>query len=340
MLTGLEASTVLIQSPDVVKVSKGGTVKFRCDLQSSNSNYTVEKYTAHWYHPENKSHVILSLFVNDQVYRSKGLSLRFQPSRDVVNNSYILTITDTQLSDSTVYICGIWGKLLGKGTRLNVTSADVPVLIQSPILQRVTKDHTARLQCTMSNTAVRDTDVHWYRELPGQDMEWILTHDIMNSTRRSPGFTDRFQSSRDTSNNSFILTITNVQPNDTAVYYCKVWGDISGNGTQLNVTISETQTDQVGKTTLVWIILGALLAVTAVIGGILITRYTLFGKKESPSLGAADNQNTTADYENISSIRDTERSGDHPADSTYMALQRRDQSIYSELKGNKQTADS
>ncbi|XP_067901730.1 uncharacterized protein [Heterodontus francisci] len=221
-----------------------------------------------------------------------------------------------------------------------LTGADVPVLIQSPILQRVTKDHTARLQCTMSNTAVRDTDVHWYRELPGQDMEWILTHDIMNSTRRSPGFTDRFQSSRDTSNNSFILTITNVQPNDTAVYYCKVWGDISGNGTQLNVTISETQTDQVGKTTLVWIILGALLAVTAVIGGILITRYTLFGKKESPSLGAADNQNTTADYENISSIRDTERSGDHPADSTYMALQRRDQSIYSELKGNKQTADS
>ncbi|XP_067901727.1 uncharacterized protein [Heterodontus francisci] len=231
---GLEASTVLIQSPDVVKVSKGGTVKFRCDLQSSNVDYTVEKYDVHWYRTANKKQ-ILSLYVNDEVYRSNGIAERFQPSRDVVNNSYILTITDTQLSDSTVYICGIWGKLFGKGTRLNVTSADVPGLIQSPSL-RVTEDHTVRLQCTMSNTAVRETDVHWYRELPGQDMEWILTHDIMNSTRRSPGFTDRFQSSRDTSNNSFILTITNVQPNDTAVYYCKVWGDISGNGTQLNVT--------------------------------------------------------------------------------------------------------
>ncbi|XP_072370805.1 immunoglobulin gamma-1 heavy chain-like [Scyliorhinus torazame] len=88
----------------------------------------------------------------------------------------------------------------------------------------------------MRNAAVTHTDVHWNRELPGKDMERVLTHDIKNNTRWSPGFTERFHPSRDTSNKTFILTISNVQPSDTAVYYCSVWGDISGNGSQLSVT--------------------------------------------------------------------------------------------------------
>eukprot|EP00061_Rhincodon_typus_P007479 g29218.t1 len=116
-----------------------------------------------------------------------------------------------------------------------IPCANAPNLLQSLIPERVTEGHTAQLQCTMRNAAVTRTDVHWYRERPENNTEWVLTHNVRNITQWSPGFTERFQSSRDPSNNSFILTITNVWPSDTGVYYCKVWGDISGNGTQLTV---------------------------------------------------------------------------------------------------------
>ncbi|XP_078413668.1 immunoglobulin superfamily member 3-like [Cetorhinus maximus] len=234
LVAGLEADPVLIQHPEIVKVPEGGTVEFRCDLRYQNESDTVKKFDVHWFN-QTTGNVILSYETNNNIIWVQQHH-NLEPSRDVANNSYILTIRDVQFRDSTVYICGIWGRIYGNGSRLNVTSANAPVLIQSPSLERVTEGHTAQLQCTMRKAAVTDTDVHWYRELPGKDMERVLTHDIRNITRRSPGFTGRFQPSRDTSNNSFILTITNVQPSDTAAYYCKVWGDISGNGTRLNIT--------------------------------------------------------------------------------------------------------
>ncbi|XP_060686744.1 tyrosine-protein phosphatase non-receptor type substrate 1-like isoform X2 [Hemiscyllium ocellatum] len=235
LIGGQDTQTVLNQSPGAVTVTEGGTVTFRCDLRSSNVDYTVDRYIVHWHHSRDGP-VKLSHYVGGRVYRSRGFSERFQLSRNVSSNSFILTITELQLRDTNTYICQIWGNVFGKGTRLNVTSANVPVLLQSPSLERVTKGHTARLQCTMRNARVTHTDVHWYWEQPGNTMQWGLTHDTRNIIRWSSGFPERFLSSRDSSNETFILTITNVQPNDTGVYYCKVWGDISGNGSQLTVT--------------------------------------------------------------------------------------------------------
>ncbi|XP_062911015.1 uncharacterized protein LOC134350035 isoform X2 [Mobula hypostoma] len=237
--TGVNAGTVLIQSPGVVKVREGGTVLIQCVLESDNVEYTVDKYDVHWYNSHNKltaEGLVLSLYSYGRVYRSQGFSDRFQLSRNVTTNSYSLTISNVKLTDSKLYICGIWGKVFGKGTQLNVTSADVPVLIQSPSVQRVTEGHTAWLWCTMSKARVEDTDVHWYRKLPGQDMEWVLTHRAGGRSERGRGFTERFQSYRDTSNSSFTLTVTDVVHSDSAVYYCRVWENIDGNGAQLIVT--------------------------------------------------------------------------------------------------------
>ncbi|XP_072372052.1 uncharacterized protein [Scyliorhinus torazame] len=225
---------VLIQSPSLERVTEGQTARLQCTMR----NAAVRDYKVDWYRerPGKQWESILTHYAYNDIDRSPGFSERFLPSRHIDSNRYILTISNVQPSDTAVYYCSVWGRVDGSGSRLNVTSSNAPVLIQSPSLERVPEGQTARLQCTMRNAAVTHTDVHWYRELPGKDTERVLTHDIKNNTRWSPGFTERFYPSRDTSNKTFILTISNMQPSDTAVYYCSVWGDISGNGSQLNVT--------------------------------------------------------------------------------------------------------
>ncbi|XP_072120838.1 uncharacterized protein [Mobula birostris] len=117
--------------------------------------------------------------------------------------------------------------------------ADKPVLIQSPSIQHVTEGHTAWFCCTISNIRLEDTDLHWYQKLPGQNMttmELVSTLRARGSLEKEYHLTERFRSYRDTSNSSFTLTVTDVVHSDSAVYYCRVWGAIHGNGTQLIVT--------------------------------------------------------------------------------------------------------
>lgn len=115
----------LIQSPEALLVHEGERVEIRCALESSNVKYTVEKYQGHWYNSHNNltwDGIILTLFPDDRVYRSRGYSERFQLSRNITSNSYFLTIREVKINDSDEYICGIWGKTFGKGTQLIVTS--------------------------------------------------------------------------------------------------------------------------------------------------------------------------------------------------------------------------
>ncbi|XP_072436251.1 immunoglobulin superfamily member 3-like [Chiloscyllium punctatum] len=225
---------VLLQSPSLEHVTQDHTARFQCTMR----NATVTHTDVHWYRHSAKKIMewVLTHPESGSTEWSPGFTERFQHSRDPSSNSFILTITNVQPSDNGVYYCSVWGRIYGRGSQLNITNANVPVLLQSLSLERITEGHTGRLQCTVRNAAVTHTNVHWDREKPGNKVEWVLTHDMRNVTQWSPGFTEQFQSFREPSNNSFILTITNVQPSDTGVYYCKVWGDISGNGTQLTVT--------------------------------------------------------------------------------------------------------
>ncbi|XP_043552677.1 basement membrane-specific heparan sulfate proteoglycan core protein-like [Chiloscyllium plagiosum] len=225
---------VLLQSPSLEHVTQDHTARFHCTMR----NATVTHTDVHWYRLSAKKIMewVLTHPESGSTEWSPGFTERFQHSRDPSSNSFILTITNVQFNDNGVYYCSVWGRIYGRGSQLNITNANVPVLLQSLSLERITKGHTGRLQCTVRNAAVTHTNVHWDWEKPGNKMEWVLTHDMRNITQWSPGFTERFQSSMDPSNNSFILTITNMQPSDAGVYYCKMWGDISGNGTQLTVT--------------------------------------------------------------------------------------------------------
>ncbi|XP_072436318.1 immunoglobulin alpha-2 heavy chain-like [Chiloscyllium punctatum] len=190
----------------------------------------------------------------------------------------------------------ISGYLFAVTLSLCITSgANVPDLLQYPILERVTEGHTARLLCTMRNAAVTDTDVYWYWEQPGGRTVWILRHYTSNYIQLYSGFTEQFQPSRDLSSNSFILTITNVQPSDTGVYYCSVWGSIYGRGSQL--IVDKKSSDGIPWTSDSILIIGTILGFTVLIRIVLLT-YFLWKRKLCPSVKDST-QGSPVEDENI-----------------------------------------
>ncbi|XP_072918453.1 immunoglobulin lambda-1 light chain-like [Hemitrygon akajei] len=118
-----------------------------------------------------------------------------------------------------------------------------PVFSQTPMAGPVSAGQTVHLECRIQNGNVGRYYMNWYRQRPGERPEWVLEHYPNNNIYRETGITDRFQPSRDTSSNSHILTISRLEPRDSAVYYCETWenGLIFGPGTILYVKSSESR---------------------------------------------------------------------------------------------------
>uniref|UniRef100_A0A2K5E1H5 Ig-like domain-containing protein n=1 Tax=Aotus nancymaae TaxID=37293 RepID=A0A2K5E1H5_AOTNA len=79
--------------------------------------------------------------------------------------------------------------------------------------QRVT------ISCSGSSSNIGGNYVHWYQQLPGKAPTLL----IYGSSNRPSGVPDRFSGSK--SGTSASLTITGLQPEDEADYYCEAWDD-------------------------------------------------------------------------------------------------------------------
>uniref|UniRef100_A0A4W3H3N3 Ig-like domain-containing protein n=1 Tax=Callorhinchus milii TaxID=7868 RepID=A0A4W3H3N3_CALMI len=111
-----------------------------------------------------------------------------------------------------------------------------PSLVQSPRFVNVREGDMAWLQCSMEKADVSNKKIFWYRVHPRQRRQFILSHDTSDRITVPEGSPQRFQPSRVTSNNTYILILRRVTVSDAAVYHCCVWGDVCGDGTRLNVT--------------------------------------------------------------------------------------------------------
>ncbi|XP_074828928.1 immunoglobulin lambda-1 light chain-like [Natator depressus] len=105
------------------------------------------------------------------------------------------------------------------------------VVTQPPAVS-VSPGQNAQLTCSGSN--IGDNVVHWYQQKPGSAPLLVIYDD----SERPSGIPDRFSGAN--SGNTATLTITGVQAQDEADYYCQVYDSSSvwnvfGGGTQLTV---------------------------------------------------------------------------------------------------------
>ncbi|XP_029777838.1 immunoglobulin lambda-1 light chain-like isoform X2 [Suricata suricatta] len=103
-----------------------------------------------------------------------------------------------------------------------------PPLVSESLGQRVT------ISCTGSSSNIGSNSVSWYQQVLGTAPKMI----IYGSSNRPSGVPDRFSGSK--SGNSASLTITGLQAEDEADYYCGTWDNglnhpVFGGGTHVTV---------------------------------------------------------------------------------------------------------
>uniref|UniRef100_A0A2K6PUL8 Ig-like domain-containing protein n=1 Tax=Rhinopithecus roxellana TaxID=61622 RepID=A0A2K6PUL8_RHIRO len=86
----------------------------------------------------------------------------------------------------------------------------------------VKPSQTLTLTCTFSGFSISTsgTGVGWIRQPSGKALEWLASIYWNDSKYYSTSLKSRLTISKDTSKNQVVLTMTNMDPVDTATYYC------------------------------------------------------------------------------------------------------------------------
>uniref|UniRef100_L7N1T8 Ig-like domain-containing protein n=1 Tax=Myotis lucifugus TaxID=59463 RepID=L7N1T8_MYOLU len=96
-----------------------------------------------------------------------------------------------------------------------------PPSVSGSLGERVT------ISCSGSSTNVGGNGVEWYQQVPRKAPKLL----IYDNSNRPSGISDRFSGSR--SGSSGTLTITGLQAEDEADYYCSAWDSTLGGATVL-----------------------------------------------------------------------------------------------------------
>lgn len=82
----------------------------------------------------------------------------------------------------------------------------------------------AQLSCMLSprHMTIGDYGVSWYQQRAGSAPRYLLYYRSEEDHYQAPDIPDRFSAATDKAHNACILTISPVQPEDDADYYCSV----------------------------------------------------------------------------------------------------------------------
>ncbi|PNI14156.1 VPREB1 isoform 2, partial [Pan troglodytes] len=95
-----------------------------------------------------------------------------------------------------------------------------PVLHQPPAMSSALGT-TIRLTCTLRNDHdIGVYSVYWYQQRPGHPPRFLLRYFSQSDKSQGPQVPPRFSGSKDVARNRGYLSISELQPEDEAMYYC------------------------------------------------------------------------------------------------------------------------
>ncbi|NXK25384.1 LV1 protein, partial [Arenaria interpres] len=155
--------------------------------------------------------------IYDSDKRPSGIPSRFSGSKS--GSTGTLTITGVQAEDEAVYFCGSWDSSSDAGVVTQTGSLVQAALTQEPSMS-ANVGQTVRITCSGSSYAYG-----WYQQkVPGTAPVTV----IYGSNSRPSGIPSRFSGSK--SGPTGTLTITGVQAEDEAVYFCGSYESSSNPG--------------------------------------------------------------------------------------------------------------
>ena len=116
-------------------------------------------------------------------------------------------------------ICLLWAHSASSLCFVFVGLCTAPVLTQPPSAS-ASLGASAKLTCTLSSEHSTYT-IRWYQQQPGKAPRYVMWLKSDGSYNKGDGIPDRFSGSSSGANR--YLTISNLQSEDEADYYCYTW---------------------------------------------------------------------------------------------------------------------
>uniref|UniRef100_A0A8C5VWS2 V-set pre-B cell surrogate light chain 1 n=1 Tax=Microcebus murinus TaxID=30608 RepID=A0A8C5VWS2_MICMU len=103
------------------------------------------------------------------------------------------------------------------------TGCGLHLLLHQPPTTSALLGTTVRLTCTLSSDHnIGVYSVFWYQQRPGHPPRFLLRYFSHSDKNQGPKVPPRFSGSKDVARNRGHLSISELQPEDEAIYFCAV----------------------------------------------------------------------------------------------------------------------